>query len=123
MVNDDMKEQIPLFELPSVKDEKPSAPASRMTVDAREKEVPDKKKVVKEDIESVSDSKSNSKGRTGRALEKVAMKSPLSGQVPEGDVRLTANIREDLHLKLKIAAARRRTTIGELLEEMVEKYI
>ncbi len=51
------------------------------------------------------------------------MKGPLSGQVPEGDVRLTANIREDLHLKLKIAAARRRTTIGELLEEMVEKYL
>ena len=47
----------------------------------------------------------------------------LSGLVPEGDVRLTANIREDLHLRLKIAAARQRTTIGELIESMVEKYI
>lgn len=47
----------------------------------------------------------------------------LSGQVPEGDVRLTANIREDLHLKLKIAAARRRTTIGELIEELVEHFL
>jgi hypothetical protein len=47
----------------------------------------------------------------------------LSGLVPEGDVRLTANIREDLHLKLKIAAATRRTTIGELLEELIESHL
>ncbi len=40
----------------------------------------------------------------------------LSGQVPAGDVRLTANIREDLHLKLKIRAAEGRTTVGELIE-------
>jgi len=124
MINDDIKDQIPLFELPSASNEKPPAPASKMIANAREKEVADKKKVVKKDVEPVSKAKeSNSNGRTGRVLEKVAMKSPLSGQVPEGDVRLTANIREDLHLKLKIAAARRRTTIGELLEEMVEKYI
>jgi hypothetical protein len=38
-------------------------------------------------------------------------------------VRLTANIRQDLHLKLKIASARRRTTIGEIIEELLEKYI
>ncbi|WP_318258135.1 plasmid partition protein ParG [Geobacter anodireducens] len=38
-------------------------------------------------------------------------------------MRLTANMREDIHLKLKIAAARQRTTIGEILEELVEKYI
>jgi hypothetical protein len=47
----------------------------------------------------------------------------VSGLVPEGDVRLTANIRQDLHLKLKIASAHRRTTIGEILEDLVEKYI
>ena len=29
-----------------------------------------------------------------------------SGQVPAGDVRLTANINAELHLKLKIAAKR-----------------
>lgn len=44
-----------------------------------------------------------------------------SGLVPEGDVRLTANIREDLHLKLKIEAAKRRTTVGELLEQLIER--
>jgi hypothetical protein len=46
-----------------------------------------------------------------------------SGQVPVGDVRLTANIREDVHLKLKITAAQKRTTIGELLEELVEEHL
>ena len=52
-----------------------------------------------------------------------ATSKPVSGLVPAGDVRLTANIREDLHLKLKIAAAHRRTTIGELIEELVERYM
>ena len=46
-----------------------------------------------------------------------------SGLVPEGDVRLTANIRGDLHLRLKIEAAKQRTTIGELVEELVDKHI
>jgi outer membrane biosynthesis protein TonB len=46
-----------------------------------------------------------------------------SSAVPEGDVRLTANIRQDLHLKLKIAAARQRTTIGELIEQWVENTL
>ncbi|HBA89311.1 MAG TPA: hypothetical protein DCZ75_15385 [Geobacter sp.] len=46
-----------------------------------------------------------------------------SGLVPVGDVRLTANIRQDLHLKLKIASAHRRTTIGEILEELIERYV
>lgn len=46
----------------------------------------------------------------------------LSGQIPAGDVRLTANIREDLHLKLKIRAAEQRTTVGELIEAWVEGW-
>lgn len=45
-----------------------------------------------------------------------------SGQVPVGDVRLTANIREDLHLKLKIRAAEGRTTVGELIEEWIANW-
>lgn len=60
--------------------------------------------------------------KTGKG--KLPAKSkPASGLVPAGDVRLTANIREDLHLKLKIAAAHRRTTIGELIEDLVERYM
>ena len=117
MLKNDTKEQIPLFDLPAPKKEK-------NLTSAKEKQDPDKKKMAKVAGKSALTSReSDGKKKTGRGLEKVIMKSPLSGQVPEGDVRLTANIREDLHLKLKIAAARRRTTIGELLEEMVEKYI
>jgi len=66
----------------------------------------------------------------GQAETKVSKKKELgkateskSGLVPEGDVRLTANIRGDLHLKLKIAAAYRRTTIGEIIEELIENHL
>lgn len=53
----------------------------------------------------------------------------LSGKVPEGDVRLTCNIKADIHLKLKIAAATRQAelgkafTVGELIEELAQRYI
>lgn len=47
---------------------------------------------------------------------------PRSGLVPAGDVRLTANIRGDLHLKLKIRAAQERTTVGELIERWVDSW-
>lgn len=56
-------------------------------------------------------------------------KKGLSGQVPEGDVRLTCNIKSDLHLKLKIAAATRQATIGkaftvgELIEELIRQHL
>lgn len=52
-----------------------------------------------------------------------------SGQVPPDDVRLTANIKRHLHKRLKDAAAQRQYemgrqfTIGELIEELVEKYV
>lgn len=55
--------------------------------------------------------------------EKKRPKTPFkktSGLVPEGDIRLTANISEEHHMKLKIAAAQRRTTIGELIEQLVD---
>lgn len=39
--------------------------------------------------------------------------------VPEGDVRLTANISQPLHLKLKMASAITRTTMGELIEQLI----
>lgn len=50
-------------------------------------------------------------------------KKQVSGLVPADDVRLTANIRKDLHLKLKIRAAEERTTIGELIEALIERHI
>ena len=54
---------------------------------------------------------------------KKRLKTPskqTSGLVPEGDVRLTANISEEHHTKLKIAAAIQRTTIGELIERLID---
>lgn len=46
-----------------------------------------------------------------------------SGQIPDGDVRLTANIKEELHTRLKIEAAKRRMSIGDLVEELIESNI
>lgn len=45
-----------------------------------------------------------------------------SGLVPEGDVRLTANIRGDLHQRLRIKAVQERTTVGELIERWIEGW-
>ena len=61
------------------------------------------------------------KGKSGSAGKGKGGKA-VSGQIPQGDVRLTANIREDLHLKLKIRAAERRTTVGELIEEWIDAW-
>lgn len=55
----------------------------------------------------------------GKSKAKPAAKS---GLVPTGDVRLTANIRADLHMKLKIRAAQERTTVGELVERWIEGW-
>ena len=46
-----------------------------------------------------------------------------SGLVPDNDVRLSANIDRAIHLKLKIAAAEQRTTIGELIEKLVTEHL
>lgn len=61
-------------------------------------------------------------GQGSHKAEKRARKpsKQTSGLVPEGDVRLTANISEDHHIKLKIAAATQRTTIGELIEQLID---
>ena len=42
---------------------------------------------------------------------------------PSGDVRLTINLQGDIHLRLKIEAAKRRTTVGELVEELVQRHL
>lgn len=42
-----------------------------------------------------------------------------SGQVPKGDVRLTLNVKEELHQKLKIASVMTRQTMGDLVEQMI----
>ena len=55
----------------------------------------------------------------GASRAETAPAGQRSGLVPEGDVRLTANIRADLHLALKIRAAQERTTVGELIEQWI----
>ena len=46
-----------------------------------------------------------------------------STAAPAGSTRLTINMRDDLHMKLKMRAVQDRTTAGKLLEELVEKYL
>ena len=67
---------------------------------------------------ATGDQASTARGK-GAARSEAAPAGQKSGLVHEGDVRLTANIRVDLHLKLKIRAAQERTTIGELIEQWI----
>lgn len=59
---------------------------------------------------------------TGASKAENAPTGLKSGLLPTGDVRLTANIQADLHLKLKIRAAQERTTVGELIEQWIEGW-
>jgi hypothetical protein len=63
--------------------------------------------------------RTTSKAQSAPGVKAVSA-SEQSRFAPVGDFRLTVNIRQDLHLKLKIEAAQRRTTIGEIIEEMVD---
>ena len=42
---------------------------------------------------------------------------------PEGDRKLTINIREDLQKRVKIAAIEKEMTAGEIIEQLVEKHL
>lgn len=119
MTDDDTKDQIPLFELP---------PPEKPEPGTRDSE-PGKQPVTKKAPQTPKEPNKPASRETRRkeaakpSSRKAAAPKALSGLVPEGDVRLTANIRQDLHLRLKIAAAHRRTTIGEIIEELVEKHV
>jgi hypothetical protein len=64
---------------------------------------------------------SSSKARSTKAA--AADGSAASRFPPSGDFRLTVNIREDLHMRLKMEAVKRRTTVGEILEALVQQHI
>lgn len=50
--------------------------------------------------------------------------SPTGKQaVPAGDVRLNANVRRELHLRIKIEAARQGKSIGQMIEELIDRHI
>lgn len=120
MIKDDAKEQISLFDLPQ--QGKPVEKPVISKVKTKEEATPERKSAVKkETAKSVPQETKRKEELKPVKGEKSSKAAP--GPVPEGDVRLTANIRQDLHLKLKIAAAHRRTTIGELIEELVETYL
>lgn len=57
------------------------------------------------------------------AFAERTARGPKSTTAPAGDTRLTVNLREDLHLKLRIKALEQKTTAGELLEGLIEKYL
>lgn len=59
---------------------------------------------------------------TPMAARKTAPTGQKSGLVPAGDVRLTVNIRDDVHQRLKIRAVQERTTVGELIEQWIEGW-
>lgn len=64
-------------------------------------------------------------GRTagkGRSRSEEAPKGQKAGLIPPGDVRVTANIRADLHMKLRMRAVQERTTVGELIEQWIESW-
>ena len=55
---------------------------------------------------------------------KKAVKGQNKGfSAPEGDKRLTINIKEDLHKRLKFAALKQDTTVGEIIEQLVESNL
>lgn len=66
---------------------------------------------------------SNPRVSVDKALKFAEKGKSKSGQIPEGDVRLTANIKEELHTRVKIEAAKRRMYIGDLIEELIENNI
>lgn len=51
-----------------------------------------------------------------------AVRSPRSSRTPAGDQRLTINLRQDLHFRLKFAALKQGTTCGELIEKLIETH-
>jgi hypothetical protein len=64
----------------------------------------------------------------GKQLKKIAKDEPADKQAraffaPEGDKRLTINIKDELHRKLKIAAIERDSTAGEIIEKLIENYL
>lgn len=54
--------------------------------------------------------------------ESTAHAGVQSPNVPDGCIRLSTNMRMDLHLRLKMRATRERTSIRELLEAWVTSW-
>jgi hypothetical protein len=119
MQTDDSKLQIPLFDSQETTKEKPVLSKTNI----RPKKIAPSPDTSFSTKAKITDNKTFKKLNFKSTHNKRSTSAKSSGNVPAGDIRLTANIREDLHLKLKIAAARNRSTIGEIIEALVEQYI
>lgn len=76
--------------------------------------------------ESHESEKSGHDKDKGKYLAKTALIRPHVLKIsfaPEGDRRLTINIKEDLHRKLKIMAIDNETTVGDIIERLVLNYM
>ena len=77
---------------------------------------------LKKPVLSSADVLGFAEGKKGRAAA-ISEASSASRFPPSGDIRLTVNIRGDLHMRLKMEAVKRRTTVGEILEELVQQHV
>ena len=76
-----------------------------------------------ESIKSENVSKGKGEGKLiGRTASKTASNTRIFF-APEGDKRLTINIKDDLHKKLKIAAIEQGSTAGDIIEKLIEEYL
>lgn len=57
------------------------------------------------------------------AFAENKLQGSKSTAAPDGDTRLTVNLRNSLHLKLRMKALEQKTTAGDLLEQLIEKYL
>jgi hypothetical protein len=55
-------------------------------------------------------------------VSSIAIKPAAPPPLPAGDLRLTVNLRGDVHRALKVRAAQDRTTVGEMIEAWVDSW-
>jgi predicted HicB family RNase H-like nuclease len=71
-------------------------------------------------------SKKNEPNKFGAAMDfvRAAPTAPTSSRhPPPSDARLTVNIDRELHMRVKLYSVKNHVSIGELIEEWIEKHI
>jgi hypothetical protein len=88
---------------------------------AKKKQTKLARKPMLSEVAAFAEGRSAGKGKKDAAV--AADTSPASRFPPSGDIRLTVNLRGDLHMRLKMEAVKRRSTVGEILEELVQQHV